>query len=187
MDAKDQQTLLLACLKENCDQARHHEVQRERVTAIVASTTGLIMGLFGFSQSWSHPSGVHLAVPFFMVILGGWGYLAAWKHHERSRMHVQRIRAVRKRLSALSGIDLDDIHAEAYQAHLARFGDSALYESRTHLIWKAFPVIVSLMGLAVGLNILLQMQPAAPAVNVTPAAGVAPRVSASAPASDASK
>ncbi len=158
MDPKDQQTLLLAYLKENCDQARHHEVQRERVTAIVASTTGLVMGLFGFSSSWSHPSSVHLAVPFFMVILGAWGYLAAWKHHERSRMHVQRIRAIRKQLSALSGVDLDAIHAKAYTAHLARFGDSALYESRTHLIWKAFPLIVSLIGVAVAINILLQFR-----------------------------
>jgi hypothetical protein len=104
MDAKDQQTLLLACLQENWYQARHHKLQRERVTAIVASTTGLVMGLFGFSSSWRHPSGEHLAVPFFMVILGAWGYLAPWKHHERSRMNVQRIRALRKRLSALSGI-----------------------------------------------------------------------------------
>jgi hypothetical protein len=158
MDAKDQQTLLLAYLKENCDQARHHEVQRERVTAIVASTTGLIMGLFGFSSSWSHPSSVHLAIPFFLIILGAWGYLAAWKHHERSRMHVQRIRALRKRLSALSGIDLEAVNAEAYQAHVSRFGDSALYESRTHLIWKAFPIIVSLIGVAVAANILLQFK-----------------------------
>jgi hypothetical protein len=158
MEAKDQQTLLLAYLKENCDQARHHEIQRERVTAIVASTTGLVMGLFGFSSSWRQPSAIHLAVPFFMILLGTWGYLAAWKHHERSRMHVQRIRVLRKQLSALSGIDLDALNADAYTAHLARFGDSALYESRTHLIWKAFPLIVSLIGVAVAVAIILQMK-----------------------------
>jgi len=158
MDAKDQQTLLLAYLKENCDQARHHEVQRERVTAIVASTTGLIMGLFGFSSSWDHPTHVHLAIPFFLIVLGAWGYLAAWKHHERSRMHVQRIRACRKQLQALSGIDLDALNAQAYEEHMARFGSSALYESRTHLIWKAFPIIVSLIGVAAAINILLQFK-----------------------------
>ncbi len=133
MDPKDQQTLLLAYLKENCDQARHHEIQRERVTAIVASTTGLI-------------------------ILGTWGYLAAWKHHERSRLHVQRIRECRKQLQVLSGVDLDALNAQAYQEHLARFGRSVLYESRTHLIWKAFPIIVSLIGVAVAINILLQFK-----------------------------
>jgi hypothetical protein len=73
-------------------------------------------------------------------------------------MHVQRIRALRKRLSALSGIDLEAVNAEAYQAHVSRFGDSALYESRTHLIWKAFPIIVSLIGVAVAANILLQFK-----------------------------
>lgn len=155
MDPKDQQTLLLALYKENSDQARHHEVQRERVTAIVAQTSGFIVGLFGFATSWATPTRAHLVIPIFLIVLGIWGYLAAWKHYERSRLHVQRVRQCRKKLSELSGLDLSGMNDAAQAKHLQDFGKSALYESRTHLIWKAFPLLISVIGAAI-LAYLLQ-------------------------------
>jgi 4-amino-4-deoxy-L-arabinose transferase-like glycosyltransferase len=149
MDAKDQQTLILAVYKENCDQARHHEVQRERVTTIVAQTTGFILGLCGFATAWSTPKYIHLAIPAFIVLLGFWGFVAAWKHNERSKLHVQRVRQCRKRLSVLSGIDLDKINSDAKVKHLAEFGPQAELETRTHIVWKAFHLIVAILGIVI--------------------------------------
>jgi hypothetical protein len=158
MDPKDQQTLILAVYKENCDQARHHEVQRERVTAIVATTTGLLLGLFGFSQNaWSEPKPIHLVIPVFLILLGLWGFAASWKHNERSSLHRQRIRQCRRQLEELSGIDLADMNEKAREAHKEEFGAKVELETRTHIIWKAFNVLVAALGLIVFAHVLTKL------------------------------
>ncbi len=154
MEARDQQTLLLAIYKENCDHARHHEIQRERVTTIVAQTTGFILGLFGFANAWATPQSIHLAIPAFLVLLGLWGFAAAWKHNERSKLHVQRIRHCRARLSALSGVDLEAINRDARAAHLKEFGRFAKLEPRTHIIWKIFHLVVAVLGVVILIYLL---------------------------------
>lgn len=156
MESKDQQTLLLAVYKENCDHARHHEVQRERVTAIVGQTAGVIIGLFGFSKfSASDIHSVHLIVPVFLILLGAWGFAAAWKHNKRSSLHRERVRQCRKELARLSGIDLTELNARAEANHGNKFGHNVKYEARTHIIWKAFNILVGLLGLALLIYMLL--------------------------------
>lgn len=155
MEPRDQQTLVLAVYKENCDQARHHEVQRERVTTIVAQTTGFILGLFGFAKAWDTPEYVHLTIPFFIIVLGLWGFVASWKHNERAKLHVQRVRQCRKRLANLSGVDLAAINDDADKAHLAEFGPHAELQTRTHLVWKAFHLLI----FALGIGILVYLWP----------------------------
>jgi hypothetical protein len=145
MEPKDQLTLLLALYKENCDQSRHHEVQRERVTSIVAQTTGIIVGLFGFATSWANPSPVRLVIPAFLILLGLWGYFGAWRHYG-SRFHVQRVRQCRSALKGLSGIDLSAMNDRAKAEHLKDFPESSLWEPRAHIIWKPFPLFISLIG-----------------------------------------
>jgi hypothetical protein len=149
MEPTDQQTLILAIYKENCDQARHHEIQRERVTTIVAQTTGFILGLFGFASAWSNPKYIHLAIPAFLILLGLWGFVASWKHNERSRLHVQRVRQCRARLSALSGVNLESINSAAETEHLKEFGPHAELETRTHLVWKTFHLLVAVLGIVI--------------------------------------
>ena len=176
MEAKDQQTLLLAIYKENCDQARHHEVQRERVTAIVGQTAGLVLGLFGFGQAWSDPKPIHLVIPLFLILLGLWGFAASWKHNERSSLHRDRVRQCRKHLAELSGINLAKINADAEEAHIAEFGKRAELETRTHIIWKIFNVIITLLGFVLLLYLLLTVS----CIRPQPASQVAPPASAAA-------
>jgi hypothetical protein len=159
MEPKDQQTTILAVYKENCDQARHHEIQRERVTTIVAQTTGFILGLFGFANAWATPKYIHLAIPAFIVLLGVWGFVAAWKHNERSKLHVQRVRQCRKRLSDLSGIDLEAINSDAKTKHLAEFGPQAELETRTHIVWKAFHLLVAVLGIVIFIYLCPRVSP----------------------------
>ena len=45
------QQILLARYKENSNRTRHHETLRERTTAMVAQTTGILLGLMGFGVS----------------------------------------------------------------------------------------------------------------------------------------
>jgi hypothetical protein len=157
MEDKDKQTLLLAMYKENCDQARHHEGLREKVTTIVGQTAGVVIGLFGFKESWSSPQPIHLLIPTFVILLGIWGFTAAWKHNERAAMHRQRIRQCRRMLSELSGIDLKAMNDRASVEHLAEFGPNAEYEARTHIIWKAFNVLIALLGTVLFVAILARL------------------------------
>lgn len=153
-----QQTLLLAIYKENCDQARHHEIQRERVTSIVGQTAGLVLGLFGFgASSWDHPKTIHLIIPFFLILLGSWGFAASWKHNERSALHRDRIHQYRNQLSLLTGLNLAKLNEDAEVAHAAEFGKIAGLETRTHIIWKLFNVIVALLGLALMIYLLSRL------------------------------
>jgi hypothetical protein len=158
MEPKDQQTLVLAVYKENCDQARHREVQRERVTAIVATTTGLLLGLFGFGHdAWSKPERIHLVIPVFLILLGLWGFAASWKHNERSSLHRQRIRQCRTQLEKLSAVNLAEIKEKADVAHGKEFGWKVELETRTHIIWKTFNLLVVALGLVVLGHVLTKL------------------------------
>jgi len=97
-DLGSRQAILLARYKENCEQARHHEALRERTTSMVASTTGVMLGLLGFKEgTWGgNPIGILLAV--FIVLLGAWGLYSVALSESRIRRHRERIDGIRKEL-----------------------------------------------------------------------------------------
>ena len=92
------QPVLLARYKENCDQARHHETLRERTTAMVAQTSGVMLGLVGFKEGqWKdNPAGHLIAV--FIVVLGAWGVFSSLMFESRARRHRSRIDSIRVEL-----------------------------------------------------------------------------------------
>ena len=86
-----QQAILLARYKENSDQARHHEVLRERSTAMVASTTGIMLGLLGFKEGTVQHSSAAAIVALFIIVLGAWGIFSSLVFEARARRHRTRI------------------------------------------------------------------------------------------------
>lgn len=86
-----QQQVLLARYKENADQARHHETLRERSTAMVAATTGVMLGLLGFKDGTIHHSEAAAVVGLFTILLGAWGMFSALVFESRARRHRNRI------------------------------------------------------------------------------------------------
>jgi len=147
MDPKDQQTLLIAVYKENADQARHHEQQREKITSIIAQTTGVVLGLLSISkagQLQSHP--LYAFIALFLVALALVGFMVCWKHNERAELHRERIGQTRKRLSGLSGLDLEKINADANAEHKKHYP----VPERIHSDWgwKLFHILVALLGAA---------------------------------------
>lgn len=153
---KDQLTVLLAIYQENADQARHHEVQRERVTALVGQASGVVLGLLGGKAALGLGSpNVPLVAALFLMVLGLWGYFASSRHYERSRLHVQRLRQVRHRLEALARVDLGAINSLAQTEQDKTFDPRSFRYRRTHMVWNAFHLIVA----ALGLILLLQLHP----------------------------
>lgn len=90
--------LLLARYKENCDQARHHEALRERTTAMVASTTGVMLGLAGFKEGTWQGNPIGLLIAIFVVALGAWGIFSSTLSESRIRRHRDRIVEIRREL-----------------------------------------------------------------------------------------
>jgi hypothetical protein len=119
--------LLLARYTENCEQARHHEAMRERTTSMVAQTTGVILGLFGFKEgSWhNNPVGQLLAV--FVIILGAWGIFSVCISESRIRRHRERITEIKLELDSKS--------------------EPSLPTRKTWIVWSIFHCGVVILGL----------------------------------------
>ena len=99
------ETILLAIYKENADQARQHEVFRQTITTLVAGITGAVIGLLSLKETAAVLHSPLLPVAgIFLAVIGTFGLIASMKHYERNRMHVERIREIRKALDALPGI-----------------------------------------------------------------------------------
>lgn len=148
MDPADKLSVLLSVYKENADQARHHEQQRERITAIVAQTTGVVLGLLTFSKTGILTGSIeHALVAVFVIMLGILGFWSSWKHNERSRLHHHRIRELRGEMAGLSEIDLRGIFKRADAKHKKdyRFDPGRI---RLHWAWKSFHVLIVCLGLA---------------------------------------
>lgn len=145
---KERVTVLLALYKENADQSRHHEMQRERVTALVGQASGVVLGLLSAKAGIDALGrGVSIGVPIFLIILGLWGFFASSRHYERSRLHVQRLRQARKEIEDLTSVPLRDMNRRADLAHEQSFDPDSWRYRRTHAIWNAFHLIVALVGL----------------------------------------
>lgn len=89
--APTQVQILLARYKENSDQARHHELLRERSTAMVAATTGVMLGLLGFKDGGIQHSESAAVVALFVILLGAWGIFSSLVFESRARRHRIRI------------------------------------------------------------------------------------------------
>ena len=65
--------------KDHADQARQHEAQRERMTNLILTIAGVLVGLITFSKLalWSLPAALAITV------LGIFGIFFAGKHYER--------------------------------------------------------------------------------------------------------
>ncbi len=85
---------LINYYNEHAAQARAHEEQREKMTNIILSIAGVLIGFVTFANFsiWSITASLSIS------LLGVYGYFFSRKHYERNRMHVQILRQVRKEL-----------------------------------------------------------------------------------------
>jgi hypothetical protein len=93
-----QRDLLLIRYRENADQARHHEVLRERSTSMVAQTAGVMLGLLGLAQGTVATNPGAPFVGAFIILLGAWGIYCSVEYEARARRHRDRIDTILKAL-----------------------------------------------------------------------------------------
>jgi hypothetical protein len=127
------QAVLLARYKENADQARHHETLRERSTAVVAQTTGVLLGLMGFKEGSLSSSHVVPLISSFIVLLGLWGLVSSIIFNSRARRHRRRIDKIRAKLE---GYEKEDV------------GDSP-WRQGLNWVWVIFHSLIVVLGVSI--------------------------------------
>lgn len=121
--------ILLARYKENCDQARQHENLRERTTATIAATIGVLLGFLGLKANAALPSGPLVPViAAFIILLGLFGIFASWLFDNRARMHRDTIENIMAALNATP------------------IRTPATKKVRLGWIWYVFHLLISLLG-----------------------------------------
>jgi hypothetical protein len=143
------------CYQEHLNQARHHESQRERMSAlVVAVTTALVsvtsQGAFALRT---------LPLALLLIPLGAFGLAFSRKHYERNRLHTtiarHYLRAIGGELAAPSpsivGTLLEDIHKAGRKDHKEKFGTrddrhASLTAWRLHTFWNGLHVLIVILG-----------------------------------------
>jgi hypothetical protein len=155
-------TALRDCYQEHLSQARHHEDQRERMSAlVVAVATALVsvtsQGAFGLRT---------LPLALLLIPLGAFGLAFSGKHYERNRMHTtiarQYLRAIDHELTepkvSRSPTILEDIHnagrAEHKQSSAPRQKrEATVTRWRLHTFWNALHILIMVLGVVLSVCI----------------------------------
>ena len=113
---------------EHAAQARKHEDQRERVTNVVLSIAGLLVGLVTFAnlQLWS------LIAAASVSLLGVYGFMFSGKHYERFKFHTEILQAVRTEIDRVS------LEPEAEKASLSSLRRTAAVNHYKTFVWPKF-------------------------------------------------
>jgi hypothetical protein len=158
---------------DHASQARQHEGQRERVTNIVLSIAGLLIGLVTFAnlQLWS------LIAAGSIILLGIYGFLFSGKHYERFKFHTAVLQAFRKEIERAHNdpeygkVSLSSLRASATEKHYREFvwpkfsgtndkaqaaATSWIARQRLHVFWEAVHLLIVGIGLALCIAILLK-------------------------------
>lgn len=158
---------------EHAAQARKHEEQRERVTNIVLSIAGLLVGLVTFAnlQLWS------LIAAGSVSLLGLYGFLFSGKHYERFKFHTAILQAVRKEIERTPNdpdygkASLSSLRESATNKHYQEFvwpkfsgtndkaqetATSWIARQRLHVFWEAVHLLIVVIGLALCIAVVLK-------------------------------
>lgn len=152
--------MYLRYYEEHALQARRHEEQRERATAIVLTVAGFLVSFATFAKL-SHSSVVAAAS---VALLGVYGYLFAGKHYERNRLHTAILKRVRKEIEIMvesegyAPIPLSKIRSEAEERHNNEFtwpfshsrapaARAWITRASLHHFWESIHVCVFFLGI----------------------------------------
>jgi len=144
-DARD---ILLALHHENSTQARYYGEQRQSVSNAVVLVAAVILGFLAFRHSGQLYGSYGLLLhALFLIVVGGYGFVTCLRHHERSRLHVQRVHAIRREISRLFPVDIPQLYAAANAEHVKRYARLSDRTARMHYVWQGLHLAIAGIGL----------------------------------------
>jgi hypothetical protein len=140
--------ILLAFYEENARQARYHGTRRQSVASLVGLATALLLA----ASLLANPMRIYaLLAGGFIIALSLYGFMASLHHHERSRLHVERLHAVREAMWAEYPGGVGDLYGAANQKHRDRFPVFSEKTARIHYAWQ----LVHVAGFGTGLSLMI--------------------------------
>lgn len=157
----EEKDLLSLFYLENARQARHYEEQRQSLSnavmvaasiavagACVAGSVASAGSAASVAAATSDPATLPSAmlVGALLILLGGFGFLASLRNHERSRLHVERLHAVRDEIERRLPIDLDGLYEAARKRHARRYPRLSERTARVHYVWQGLHAGIAGLG-----------------------------------------
>jgi hypothetical protein len=133
--------------KEQVENARHHEIQRERVTSLILLLAAGLVSASGIIGT-NHDQQFMKFVACSLIVLGLFGAIFCLKSYERNRRHVFSAREYRKAISKfVSQIDLERLRSNGYQRSDDEY--PVVSEIRLHHLWIGFMLLIATFGVAI--------------------------------------
>jgi len=147
--------VLRDCYQEQVSQARHHENQRERMTALIVAVATAFVSVISHGEFQIHT--LFLAV--LLIPIGAFGFAFCRKHYERNRLHTtiarHYLKAIEKQLSSpaepVSSSYLTDIHKAGRADHKKNFSSQSSRKAsatglRLHTFWNSIHLLIVVLG-----------------------------------------
>ncbi len=142
-DGASVRDVLFLFYAENARQSRHYEEQRQSLSNASVLAAALILG----GAAVAPRLGVATALGGLLLIgLGGFGFLAALRNHERSRLHVERLHAVRDEIGRRLPVDIRALYETAREKHARRYPRLSERTARIHYLWQGLHAGVAVLG-----------------------------------------
>lgn len=142
-DDAERATLFLF-YEENARQSRHYEEQRQSLAnANVVAAAIVLAG----AMAAPGPGTARLLAGLFLAGAGAFGFLASLRDHERSRLHVERLHAVRDEIGRSLPVDVTHLYEQARARHARRYPRLSERTARIHWLWQALHAGIAVVGL----------------------------------------
>jgi ABC-type nickel/cobalt efflux system permease component RcnA len=151
---EDAREILLTLYRENSGQARHYEEQRQAIAAAGTLVAAVVLGLLATREAPLAPAWLALLPAFLLIGVGATGFVASLTRHERARLHVERVHAVRRELSRRFPVDIQALYDEAKHTHAKRYPRLSEQTGRTHWTYQALHAGIAGLGVLLALLVL---------------------------------
>lgn len=147
--------ILLEFAKIELEYAKHHENQRERMTALLMVIAGVSIAAVGWGGGIS-PSDAWIGI--FLLAVGILGTVFSLKHYAHFKLHYARYREYRK--------ELDDTYGDSQIMALKDQGDSEHDKKLRypftkaiplHILWALLPSLTAIFGFLIFVFSIAQM------------------------------
>ena len=151
---EDAREILITLYRENSGQARHYEQQRQAIAASGVLVAGIVLGLLSTRSVPLGGDWLALLAALFLVGVGATGFVASLTRHERARLHVERVHAVRREISRRFPVDIQALYDEAKRTHGKRYPRMSEQTGRTHWIYQALHAGIAGLGVLLALGVV---------------------------------
>ena len=148
---EDSREILLTLYRENSGQARHYEQQRQAIAAAGSLVAAIVLGLLATRGAPAGSSGFVLLPALLLLGVGVTGFVASLTRHERARLHVERVHAVRREISRRFPVDIQALYDEAKHTHAKRYPRMSEQTGRTHWTYQALHAGIAGLGVLLAL------------------------------------